>query len=153
MAWPPSAPHSPAPPRPESRGVTAPLRSGMVLAAGLGMRMRPLTETVPKPLVELNGRTLLDHAIDRLARAGVERVVVNVHYKAEMVTAQLARRSQPMIEISREAELLDTGGGVAHALPLLDEAFFVLNSDAFWLDGEDSTLPRLSRAFDRERMD
>jgi len=133
--------------------VTAPLRSGMVLAAGLGMRMRPLTETVPKPLVELNGRTLLDHAIDRLARAGVERVVVNVHYKAEMVTAQLARRSQPMIEISREAELLDTGGGVAHALPLLDEAFFVLNSDAFWLDGEDSTLPRLSRAFDRERMD
>jgi MurNAc alpha-1-phosphate uridylyltransferase len=129
------------------------LRSGMVLAAGLGTRLRPLTETVPKPLVELNGRTLLDHAIDRLALAGVERVVVNVHYKAEMVAAHLARRRRPRIEISYEPELLDTGGGVAHALPLLDDAFFVLNSDVFWLDGEDGTLPRLSRAFDPERMD
>ena len=133
--------------------MTEPLRSAMVLAAGFGTRLRPLTETVPKPLVELNGRTLLDHAIDRLALAGVERVVVNVHYKAEMVAAHLAGRSQPRIEISHEAELLDTGGGVAHALPLLDQAFFVLNSDVFWLDGEDSTLPRLSRAFDPERMD
>jgi MurNAc alpha-1-phosphate uridylyltransferase len=129
------------------------LRSGMVLAAGLGTRLRPLTETIPKPLVELEGRTLLDHAIDRLALAGVERVVVNVHYKADMIAAQLARRSHPWIEISQEAELLDTGGGVAQALPLLDDAFFVLNSDVFWRDRQDSTLLRLSAAFDPERMD
>lgn len=129
------------------------LRSGMVLAAGLGTRLRPLTETVPKPLVELDGRTLLDHAIDRLALAGVERIVVNVHYKAEMVAAHLARRSHPRIEISLEPELLDTGGGVAQALPLLDDAFFVLNSDVFWRDEKESTLLRLSRAFDPERMD
>jgi MurNAc alpha-1-phosphate uridylyltransferase len=132
--------------------VTA-LRSGMVLAAGLGTRLRPLTETIPKPLVELNGRTLLDHAIDRLELAAVERVVVNAHYKAEMVAAHLARRSHPKIEISHEAELLDTGGGVAHALPMLDDAFFVLNSDVFWRDGKESTLMRLSHAFDPERMD
>jgi N-acetyl-alpha-D-muramate 1-phosphate uridylyltransferase len=125
----------------------------MVLAAGLGTRLRPLTETIPKPLVELNGRTLLDHAIDRLALAGVERIVVNVHYKAEMVAAHLARRNHPRIEISHEAELLDTGGGVAQALPLLDDAFFVLNSDVFWRDGQESTLLRLSRAFDPERTD
>jgi MurNAc alpha-1-phosphate uridylyltransferase len=125
----------------------------MVLAAGLGTRLRPLTETIPKPLVEVNGRTLLDHAIDRLALAGVERVVVNVHYMAEMVAAQLSRRCHPKIEISREAELLGTGGGVAQALPLLDDAFFVLNSDVFWADGKESTLALLSDAFDPERMD
>ncbi len=125
----------------------------MVLAAGLGTRLRPLTETIPKPLVELNGRTLLDRAIDRLAQAGVERVVVNVHYKADLVTAQLARRIRPHIRISREADLLDTGGGVALALPLLDDAFFVVNSDVFWLDGRDSALVRLASAFDPDRMD
>ena len=109
----------------------------MVLAAGLGTRLRPITDTMPKPLVEIDGRTLLDHAIDRLALVGVERVVVNVHYKAEMVAAQLARRDHPRIEISHEAELLETGGGVARALPLLGEAFFVVNSDVLWLDGKD----------------
>ena len=131
----------------------APPRSAMVLAAGLGTRLRPMTETIPKPLIEINGRTLLDHAIDRLALVGVERVVVNVHYKAAMVAAQLARRDHPRIEISHEAELLDTGGGVARALPLLDEAFFVVNSDVFWLDGKDRALQRLAAAFDPERMD
>jgi len=125
----------------------------MVLAAGLGTRLRPLTETIPKPLVELSGRTLLDRTIDRLALAGVERVVVNVHYMADLVTAQLARRSRPHIQTSPEAELLDTGGGVAQALPLLDDAFFVLNSDVFWLDGSSDTLLRLADAFDSERMD
>ena len=125
----------------------------MVLAAGLGTRLRPVTETIPKPLIEINGRTLLDHAIDRLALAGVERVVVNVHYKAEMVTAQLARRDHPRIEISHETELLDTGGGIARALPLLDEVFFVVNSDVFWLDGKDRALQRLAAAFDPEHMD
>ena len=129
------------------------LRTAMVLAAGLGTRMRPMTETLPKPLIEINGRTLLDHAIDRLALVGVERVVVNVHYKAAMVAAQLARRDHPRIEISHETELLDTGGGVARALPLLDDTFFVVNSDVFWLDGKERALQRLAAAFDPERMD
>jgi len=125
----------------------------MVLAAGLGTRLRPVTETIPKPLIEINGRSLLDHAIDRLTLVGVERVVVNVHYKAAMVVSQLARRDHPRIEISHETELLDTGGGVARALPLLDDTFFVVNSDVFWLDGKDRALQRLAAAFDPERMD
>jgi len=128
-------------------------RTAMVLAAGLGTRLRPVTESIPKPLIEINGRTLLDHAIDRLALVGVERVVVNVHYKAAMVAAQLARRDHPRIEISHEPELLDTGGGVARALPLLDDVFFVVNSDVFWLDYKDRALQRLAAAFDPERMD
>jgi MurNAc alpha-1-phosphate uridylyltransferase len=125
----------------------------MVLAAGLGTRLRPVTETLPKPLVKVNDRTLLDHAVDRLMLAGVERVVVNTHYKAEMVAEQLARRDHPNIEISHEAELLDTGGGVAVALPLLDDAFFVVNADIFWLEGKEPGLLRLARAFDPGRMD
>jgi N-acetyl-alpha-D-muramate 1-phosphate uridylyltransferase len=133
--------------------MTMRLRSGMVLAAGLGTRLRPLTATIPKPLVVINGRTLLDHAIDRLVLAGVNRVVVNVHYKAEMVAAQLAHRGHPSIEISQEAELLGTGGGVARALSLLDDAFFVINSDVFWLDSENQALLRLAGAFDPEHMD
>jgi MurNAc alpha-1-phosphate uridylyltransferase len=127
--------------------------SGMVLAAGIGARLRPVTETIPKPLVEINGRTLLDHAIDRLALVGVERVVVNVHYKARMVAAQLSRRDTPRIEISEEPELLDTGGGVKRALPQLDDAFFVVNSDVFWLNSKDDALLRLAREFDPEHMD
>jgi MurNAc alpha-1-phosphate uridylyltransferase len=120
----------------------------MVLAAGRGTRLRPLTSTLPKPLVELNGRTLLDHAIDRLALAGVEHVVVNTHHLAAMIAARLAGRDQPCIEISDEAELLDTGGGVARALPSLGDAFFVVNADVLWLDGKDPALLRLVRAFD-----
>jgi N-acetyl-alpha-D-muramate 1-phosphate uridylyltransferase len=127
--------------------------TAMVLAAGLGTRMRPITDTLPKPLVEIGGRTLLDHAIDRLALVGVERVVVNVHYKAEMVVAQLAAREEPPIAISREAELLETGGGVAHALPLLGDWFFVVNSDVLWLDGKDYALARLAATFDAATMD
>jgi N-acetyl-alpha-D-muramate 1-phosphate uridylyltransferase len=133
--------------------MTMPTRSGMVLAAGLGTRLRPVTETIPKPLVEINGRTLLDHAIDHLALAGVERVVVNVHYKAAMVAAQLARRDHPCMEISEEPELLDTGGGVKRALPLLDDTFFVVNGDVFWLDGKDHALLRLAGAFDPDHID
>ena len=127
--------------------------TAMVLAAGLGTRLRPISDTLPKPLVEIGGRTLLDHAIDRLALAGVERVVVNVHYKAEMVAAQLAGRHHPEIETSREDELLETGGGVAKALPRLGEWFFVVNSDVFWLDGKNPALLRLAAAFDAERLD
>jgi N-acetyl-alpha-D-muramate 1-phosphate uridylyltransferase len=133
--------------------MNVPPRTAMVLAAGLGTRLRPVTETIPKPLIEINGRTLLDHALDRLVLVGVERVVVNVHYKAEMVAAQLARRDHPRIEISRETGLLDTGGGVARALPLLDEVFFVVNSDVFWLGGREPALQRLAATFDSERMD
>lgn len=133
--------------------MTAPPRSAMVLAAGLGTRLRPVTHTIPKPLVEINGRPLLDHAIDRLALAGVERVVVNIHYKAAMMAAHLARRDQPRIELSEETELLDTGGGVARALPLLGEAFFVVNGDVFWLDGKDAALLRLAGTFDPAGMD
>jgi N-acetyl-alpha-D-muramate 1-phosphate uridylyltransferase len=130
-----------------------PPKSAMVLAAGLGTRMRPITDTLPKPLVEIGGRTLLDHAIDRLALVGVERVVVNLHYKAEMVEALLAARPHPRIELSREAELLETGGGVLQALALLDDWFFVVNADVFWLDGRDFALARLASACDSDRMD
>lgn len=125
----------------------------MVLAAGLGTRLRPLTERLPKPLVEVAGRTLLDHAIDRLVLAGVEQVVVNAHYRAAMISAHLARRDHPRITISEEAELLDTGGGVRNALPLLGDTFFVVNSDVLWLDGRDHALLRLARAFDPEHRD
>ena len=125
----------------------------MVLAAGLGTRLRPVTETIPKPLVEINGRPLIDHALDRLTLAGVERVVVNIHYKAAMMAAHLSRRDRPQIELSEEAELLDTGGGVARALPLLGEVFFVVNGDVFWLDSRDPALLRLAAAFDPADMD
>jgi MurNAc alpha-1-phosphate uridylyltransferase len=128
-------------------------QSAMVLAAGLGTRLRPISDTVPKPLVEIGGRTLIDHAIDRLALVGVERVVVNVHYKAEMVAARLAARDHPRIKISREDELLETGGGVAQALPLLGEWFFVVNGDVLWLDSKDHALARLAAAFDPAGMD
>ena len=125
----------------------------MVLAAGLGTRLRPLTDTIPKPLVEIGGRPLIDHALDRLATAGVEHVVVNLHYKAAMIAEHLTSRDHPRIELSHETELLDTGGGVARVLPLLGEAFFVVNSDVFWLDGEDPALLRLAAAFDPAAMD
>src|SRR5260370_24508743 len=104
-------------------------KSAMVLAAGLGTRMRPISDTLPKPLVEIAGQTLLDHAIDRLAMVGVERVVVNVHYKAEMVIARLAARDHPKIEISHEEALLETGGRGAPALPLLGQCCVVLSGD------------------------
>jgi MurNAc alpha-1-phosphate uridylyltransferase len=109
----------------------------MVLAAGLGKRMRPLTTTVPKPLIEVAGRPLIDWAIDRLEAAGVETVVVNIHYQPHLLRAHLARRRHPEILISDESDaLLDTGGGIAKALPLLgDEPFFLLNADTFWIVG------------------
>jgi MurNAc alpha-1-phosphate uridylyltransferase len=128
-------------------------KTAMVLAAGLGTRMRPLTDTLPKPLLEIEGRTLLDHAIDRLALVGVETVVVNTHYKADMVAAHLAGRQLPRIELSHEDELLETGGGVRRALPRLGELFFVVNSDVLWLDSKDYALKRLANAFNPARMD
>jgi MurNAc alpha-1-phosphate uridylyltransferase len=125
----------------------------MVLAAGLGTRLRPLTLTLPKPLVEIGGRTLIDYVLDRLADAGVERVVVNTHYRAAMLATHLSRRPHPRIEISYEAELLDTGGGVAQALGLLGDAFFVVNADVFWRDGSEAALLRLASAFDPDGSD
>jgi MurNAc alpha-1-phosphate uridylyltransferase len=125
----------------------------MVLAAGLGTRMRPLSDIAPKPMIEIAGRTLLDHAIDRLERVGVERVVVNVHYRADQIVDHLGARERPKIIFSREETLLDTGGGVARALPWLDETFFVVNGDVMWLDGAALALARLAAAFDPDRMD
>ena len=131
-------------------------RTAMVLAAGLGKRMRPLTATRPKPLVEVAGRALLDHALDRLRAAGVEHAVVNVHYLADSLEAHLARTDQGMrISISDErARLLETGGGLVHALPLIDsDPFLVVNSDNLWIDGPIDSLRMLSQHWDDKRMD
>ncbi len=126
----------------------------MVLAAGLGRRMRPITTTVPKPLVEVGGKALIDHALDRLAEAKVETAVVNVHHLADLVVAHLSDRQRPKIVISDECEqLLETGGGVVKALPLLGPSpFFLLNSDSFWMEGATPNLAKLARSWDGERM-
>jgi N-acetyl-alpha-D-muramate 1-phosphate uridylyltransferase len=129
------------------------VETGMVLAAGLGTRLRPLTDAKPKALVTVQGRTLLDRALDHLDAVGVKRAVVNVHHKAEMVERHLADRKAPAITISREPALLDTGGGVANALPHLGEPFFVVNGDAVWLNGRVPALTRLAQVFDPERHD
>ncbi len=131
----------------------APPQSAMVLAAGLGLRMRPLTDERPKPLVPVAGRALIDHVLDRLVDVGVRRAVVNLHYKAEMIERHLGGRRDIAIEFSREEKLLDTGGGVKKALPLLDEMFFVVNSDVIWLNGRTAALMRLTRAFNPEKRD
>lgn len=128
------------------------IRRAMVLAAGLGRRMRPLTETRPKPLVELAGRTLLDRALDHLAETGIREVVVNTHYRGEMVAAHLSGR--PGITLSPEEILLDTGGGIANALPHLGAGpFIVVNSDTVWSDGQIPALRRLMDFWDESRMD
>ena len=129
--------------------------TAMVLAAGLGQRMRPLTLNKPKPLVEVSGKALIDYGFDRLRQARVQRAVVNVHYLAEQIEAWAARQSSPDIVIADErAQLLDTGGGVANALPLLGrDPFFVINSDSFWIDAEEPALDRLRAAWDDRAMD
>jgi len=127
--------------------------TAMVLAAGLGTRLRPITDRMPKPLVCIRGRALLDHAIDRLAAAGVETIVVNTHYRSEQIIAHLAARKSPHIVISEERDLLETGGGVSKALPLLGEEFYVVNADIFWLDGKVPALTRLARAWRDAEMD
>jgi MurNAc alpha-1-phosphate uridylyltransferase len=130
-------------------------RRAMVLAAGLGMRMRPLTDNTPKPLVTVGGKALIDHVLDRLTEVGVEIAVVNVHYLADQVERHLAGRHTPRIVLSDERnELLDTGGGVVKALPALGAApFFHFNSDAIWIDGVKPNLIRLAEVFDTDRMD
>lgn len=127
----------------------------MVLAAGLGVRMRPLTDRMPKPLVAVGGKPLLDHVLDRLAAAQVELAVVNVHYLADQIISHVAGRARPKIVISDErAEILGTGGGVIKALPELGGApFFHVNSDSIWIEGPRPNLDRLAAAFDPVRMD
>lgn len=129
-------------------------RRAMVLAAGLGLRMREAVPDRPKPLVLVQGRTLLDRALDRMDAAGIELAVVNVHFMAPMIEQALARRTRPGIAISREETLLETGGGVAQALPTLGaEPFFVANADALWLDGATPSLLRLAAAWNDATMD
>jgi len=133
--------------------MTAPTRA-MVLAAGLGLRMRPITAALPKPLVAVGGRTMLDRALDHLVRAGVGDAVVNVHYLPGMIVDHLQGRRAPRIAVSREDALLETGGGVAKALPLLGDApFYVVNADIVWLDGARPALLRLADSWDAGRMD
>src|SRR3954464_6356029 len=134
--------------------MTAPKRA-MVLAAGLGTRMRSFNGRIPKPLVAVGGKALIDYVLDRLAEQGVERAVVNVHHLADQIEHHLAQRERPAIVISDERDaLLGTGGGVLKALPLLGEGpFFHVNSDTIWIDGVKPNLGRLAAAFDPARMD
>jgi N-acetyl-alpha-D-muramate 1-phosphate uridylyltransferase len=127
----------------------------MVLAAGLGTRMRPVTDGMPKPLVPVAGKALIDYVLDKLAEAGVGTAVVNVHYFADQIERHLEARDAPRIVISDErAQLLNTGGGVRAALPLLGSGpFFLLNSDTLWIDGVRRNLEQLARSFDERRMD
>jgi MurNAc alpha-1-phosphate uridylyltransferase len=126
----------------------------MVLAAGFGERMRPLTNDLPKPLVKVAGKALLDHVLDRLANAGVETAIVNVHYLADKIEKHVATRAKPRIVISDErAKILGTGGGLIKALPLLGETFFHVNSDSIWVEGVNQNLGRLADHFDPADMD
>ena len=131
------------------------LNTAMLLSAGLGKRMAPAANGLPKPLVLLHGKALIDHALDRLAAAGVARAIVNVHYKADLIEAHLQNRQVPAIEISDErAALLDTGGGVKKALPRLGPGpFLIHNADSVWIEGVGSNLARLAGAWDDARMD
>lgn len=129
--------------------------AAMVLAAGKGLRMRPLTETCPKPLVRLAGKTLLDRALDMLDATIVRRAVVNVHYLGDQIIEHVKGRIAPAVIISDEREeLLDTGGGIARALPLIGtRPFFLINSDSAWRDGPAPALLRLAETFDEKEMD
>jgi MurNAc alpha-1-phosphate uridylyltransferase len=130
------------------------LARAMVLAAGRGERMRPLTERLPKPLIEVRGKAMLDWALDHLAAAGIAEAVVNLYHLGAQIEAHASDRERPRVTFSREAELLDTGGGVAAALSSLGpEAFYVLNGDVVWLDGLQPAPLRLAQAWDEDEMD
>ncbi|MDE2228494.1 MAG: nucleotidyltransferase family protein [Alphaproteobacteria bacterium] len=134
------------------RRVSVP-ESAIVLAAGRGKRMGALTDARPKPLITVEGRALIDHVLDHLATAGVKRVVVNLHYMGDAIAAHLVRRRDIAVEFSREDQALETGGGIAKALPLLGDVFFALNADIFWLGGAMSALHQLAAGFDPARDD
>lgn len=127
----------------------------MVFAAGLGTRLRPLTDHTPKPLIEVGGRAMLDHTIERFAAAGITELVVNTHYLGEQVEAHVRARFPALdIEISREDPILETGGGIVKVLSFFrDQPFFSANSDTIWIDGKVPALTRLAEAFDPARMD
>ncbi len=130
------------------------IKRAMVLAAGFGVRLRPITDTTPKPMVRVLGRTLIDRTIDRLKDGGVETVVVNTHHLGEVVHAHLEKRDDLEILFSEEDPILETGGGIAHALPLLgDEPFFACNGDTLWLNGLQNALERMLRHWDADKMD
>ena len=130
-------------------------KTAMVLAAGIGSRMQPLTDHVPKALVSVNGKALIDHILDRLAEAGVETAVVNVHHFADQMKVHLASRSHPKVVIVDErAALLDSGGGIKNALPLLGvDPFFVANIDSLWDGGTLEPLEQMKAAWDPTKMD
>jgi MurNAc alpha-1-phosphate uridylyltransferase len=135
-------------------GVPLSSDTAMVLAAGLGKRMRPLTASQPKPLVRVAGKPLIDHALDRLAEAGVGRAVVNVHYLADALEAHVTARTAPQVTVSDErALLLETGGGMVKALPHLPDPFFALNADNVWLDGPNTAFAELSHRWNPAEMD
>lgn len=127
----------------------------MVLAAGLGLRMRPLTDTMPKPLVPVAGQPLLDHVLDKLAAVDVRDAIVNVHYLPDQIIDHVKTRTAPKVTISDERDqVLGTGGGVVKALPLLGDApFYHLNADTMWIDGARPNLVRLAESFDPAKMD
>jgi MurNAc alpha-1-phosphate uridylyltransferase len=127
--------------------------TAMILAAGLGLRMRPLTLETPKPLLKVGGRTMLDHAIDKLIATSITRVVVNCFHLADQIEAHLKSRNDIEIIISRETELLDTGGGIKHALRYFDKPFFALNADLPWMDGATPSLQRMAQTWDAAKMD
>jgi MurNAc alpha-1-phosphate uridylyltransferase len=129
--------------------------AAMVLGGGYGKRMLPLTKEIPKPMVRLKDRALIDHVLDRMAVAGIARAVVNVHYCADKLEAHVRQRKQPKVLISDERQqLLDTGGGVVKALPLLgDEPFLIHNSDSVWIEGVGSNLERLFSVWNPDTMD
>ncbi len=129
--------------------------TAMVLAAGFGTRMKPLTDMMPKPLVPVAGQPLIGHVFDRLREAGVKRAVVNAHYLPEQIEAWCKTVSTPAVTVSDERDvILDTGGGIARALPLLGgDPFFVMNSDSFWIDGKKPALNRLRAAWNDAEMD
>lgn len=136
----------------DSGGSVAP--RAMILAAGLGERMRPLTENLPKPLIEVRGRSLIETILDRLEQASVPEVVINLYYLGELIEARLAGRARPRIAFSHEETRLETGGGVRKALPLLGaEPFLAINGDVCWLDGCTAALRRLTEAWDDAAMD
>lgn len=127
----------------------------MVMAAGMGTRMRPLTEARPKPLIEVGGKALIDHVLDRLAGAGVTRAAVNVHHMAEAIRKHLSKRKKPEIVISDESDaILDTGGGIAKALPHFEgHPFFTHNSDSLWVEGMGNALERMKQRWQPGEMD